>query len=290
MNSKAMQLSLVMAFIAVWFVMGSVNSIEEEAKKKFGEEQTVLVAKTAVKEMDSILDSMIELKVVPKRFVEPTAISFNAVIGEESKEYAEEVKRLIGNVAIVPIQKGEQITLNKITEPNMRTGLAPQVAPGKRAISIPASEIESVSKLIKPGDRVDMIAVIDMGAGSSGRENKVAKTIMQDVVVLAVGKNITNNIARKVDPDGKGGRVKVKSLTEYDGFSSLTIEVDPSQAQLIAAISASASNKIILTLRNNDDTDRLNYSGVRAQDAIGGSTEARAPAQNQGQNQQSGAR
>jgi len=204
------------------------------------------------------------------------------------------VKRLIGNVAIVPIQKGEQITLNKITEPNMRTGLAPQVAPGKRAISIPASEIETVSKLIKPGDRVDMIAVIDMGAGSSGRENKVAKTIMQDVVVLAVGKNITNNIARKVDPDGKGGKVRVKSLTEYDGFSSLTIEVDPSQAQLTAAITASAANKIILTLRNNDDTDRLNYSGVRAQDAIGGSTEARAPAQNQsqnqGQNQPSGAR
>jgi pilus assembly protein CpaB len=283
MNSKAMQLSLAMAFVAVWFVMGSVSSIEEEAKKKFGEEQTVLVAKSSIKEMDTILDSMIELKVVPKRFVEPTAISFNTVIGEDSKEYAMEVKRLIGNVAIVPIQKGEQITLNKIVEPGMRTGLAPQVAPGRRAISIPASDIESVGKLIKPGDRVDIIAVIDMGSGSGGRENKIAKTIMQDVVVLAVGKHITNNIARKFDPEGNGGKGRVKSLTEYDGFSSLTIEVDPSQAQLIAAITSSSSNKIILTLRNNDDTDRVNYSGVRAQDAISGSSEARAPAQNQGQ-------
>jgi len=60
MNSEAMQLSLVMAFIAVWFVMGSVSSIEEEAKKKFGEEQTVLVAKASVKEMDTILDSMMK--------------------------------------------------------------------------------------------------------------------------------------------------------------------------------------------------------------------------------------
>jgi hypothetical protein len=70
--------------------------------------------------------------------------------------------------------------------------------------------------------------------------------------------------------------------------------MDPSQAQLVAAITSSSSNKIILTLRNNDDTDRLNYSGVRAQDALGGSSEARAPAQNQGQgqvqNQPSGAR
>jgi pilus assembly protein CpaB len=287
MNNKAMSLSLIMAGIAVWFVMSSVSSIEDEAKKKFGEEVTVLVAKSDIKEMDTILDTMIEPRQVPQRFVEPTAIAFNAVVGESAKEYEMEIKKIIGSVSIVPIKKGEQIALNKITEPNMRTGLAPQVAPGKRAISIPASEIESVSKLVKPGDRVDMIAVIDLGSGAGGRENKVAKTILQDVVVLAVGRNITNNIARRVDPDGNNGKVRVRSLTEYDGFSSLTIEVDPAQAQLIAAITASSSNKIILSLRNNDDTDRLNLSSVRANDAIGNG-ESRMPAQNQGQQSPSG--
>jgi pilus assembly protein CpaB len=269
MNSRAMTLSVAMAGIAVFFVMSSVTSIEEEAKRKFGDEVTVLVAKADIKEMDTILDGMIEARIVPRRFVEPAAIAFNTMVKEDSNDYAMETKRIVGNVAIVPIKKGEQLSLNKITEPSMRTGLAPQVSPGKRAIAVMVDETSGVSKLIKPGDRVDIIGVIDAGAtGATGRENKVAKTLFQDIVVLAVGRNITNNLARKVDIDGVSGKARVKSLTEFDGFSSVTVEVDPNQAQLIAAITAGASNKLVFTLRNNDDNDRTNLSTVRAIDAL----------------------
>jgi pilus assembly protein CpaB len=278
MNSRAMTLSLIMAGIAVFFVMSSVSSIEEDAKKKFGDEVTVLVAKNDIKEMDSILDGMVEPKLIPKRFVEPTAIAFNMAVKEESPDYAMETKRIIGNVAIVPIKKGEQITLNAITEPGMRSGLAPQVTPGKRAMTIGVDETSSVGKLVKPGDRVDVIAVMDQSVmvGGQIRDSKVAKTIMQDVVILAVGRNITNNIARKVDIDASNGRTRVKSLTDYDGYSSVTIELDPTQAQMVAAISVGGNNKIILTLRNNDDTDRTNLSNMRAVDVI--TNDVRAPA------------
>jgi pilus assembly protein CpaB len=280
MNNKAMTLSLIMAAIAVYFVMASVSSIEDEAKKKFGDEITVLVAKDDIKEMSTIMDAMVEPRSIPSRFVEPSSISFNSVVTEDSKEYAMAVKSIFGNVAIVPIKKGEQISANKISAASIRTGVAPQVAPGKRAISIPAGELETVGKLVKPGDRVDLIAVIDAGVGAGGRETKIAKTILQDVVILAVGRNITNNIARKVDIEGSGGKAKVKSLVEFDGYSSVTIEVDPAQAQLIAAIVSGSSNKMILSLRNNDDTDRVNLQSVRSQDALSGSV--REPAQNTG--------
>jgi pilus assembly protein CpaB len=275
MNSRAMTLSLIMAGIAVFFVMSSVSSIEEEAKKKFGDEVTVLVAKTDIKEMDTIVDSAIEVKMVPRRFVEPSAIAFTTAVKEDSPDYAMETKRIVGNVAIVPIRKGEQLSLNKITEPNMRTGLATQVTPGKRAIAIPADEMSSVAKLIKPGDRVDIIGVIDQGSGPGGKDVKTAKTIFQDVVVLAVGRNITNNLARKIELDTGTGKTKVKSLTEYDGYSSITLEMDPAQVQLMATILAGQSNKIVLTLRNNDDSDRTNLPPSRATDAL---YEARTPA------------
>ena len=268
MNSRAMSLSLVMAGIAVFLVMSSVSSIEEDAKKKFGDEVTVLVAKQDIKEMDTILDGMIEPRLVPRRFVEPSAINFDARVKEDSKDYAMETKSIVGNVAIVSIKKGEQLARNKITEPSMRTGLAPQVTPGKRAISIAVDENTSVSKLVKPGDRVDIIAIVDVSAGAGARESKIAKTIMQDVVILAVGRNITNNIARKIDVDSSTNRPRVRSLTEFDGYSSVTLEVDPNQAQVIAAIVGGSSNKLILTLRNNDDTDRTNLAGSRATDVI----------------------
>lgn len=277
MNSKAMTVSVLMAGIAVFFVMTSVSSIEEEAKRKFGDDVTVLVAKEDIKEMDTLVDGMVEAKVVPRRFVEPAAIAFNTLVKSDSADYAMETKRIIGNIAIVPIKKGEQLSLNKITEPGMRTGLAPQVTPGKRAIAISVDETTSVSKLIKPGDRVDVIAVIDIGAGAGGREAKVAKTIMQDVVILAVGRNITNNIARKIDVDPGNGKSRVRSLTEFDGYSSITIEVDPGQAQTVAAIAAQTSNRLVLTLRNNDDTDRTNLSNSRATDVLADGV--RVPAQ-----------
>ena len=278
MNSKAMTLSLVMAAVAVYFVMTSVSSIEDEAKKKFGDDVTVLVAKADIKEMDTILDGMIEPMSVPRRFVQPSAVAFNMVVKEDSPDYAMEVKRVIGNIALVPIKKGEQLSLNKITEPNMRSGLAPQVAPGKRAVAISVGETESVGKLIKPGDRVDIIAVIDVGAGQT--VTKIAKIIMQDVIILAVGRNITNNQARKVEVDGSSGKTRIKSLAEFDGFSSVTLEVDPVQAQMIAVITNSPPNKLILSLRNNDDTDRTNLNGVRSADALG--AEVRMPAQTNG--------
>ena len=268
MNSKAMGLSLVMAGIAVFFVMSSVSSIEEQANKKFGDEVTVLVARDDIREMDTILENMIETKVVPKNFVEPTAIRFNSKVKEDSADFQSEVKRVVGSVALVAIKKGEQLSLNKITEASMRTGLAPQVTPGKRAMSISIDETNSVSKLLKPGDRVDLIAVIDPGSGSSGKSQKTAKTLYQDVVILAVGRSITNNIARRVDLDPQTGRTKIRSLTEYDGYASVTLELDPAQAQLLASIVADTANRVILTLRNNDDTDRSALNLSRASDAL----------------------
>ena len=268
MNSRAMTLSVFMAGIAVFFVMSSVTSIEEQANKKFGDEITVLVAKEDIREMATIVDGMIEAKSVPRSFVEPSAINFDSKVKESSKEYAMETKRVIGNVAVVSIKKGEQLTLNKITEPNMRTGLAPQVTPGKRAVSISVDENTSVSKLVKPGDRIDLIAVVDGGSSAGGREVKVAKTVFQDVVILAVGRHIANNIARRLDVDPQTGQSRVKSLAEYDGFSSVTLELDPTQAQLVAAISAGSGNKLILTLRNNDDSDRVSIGSSRAVDIL----------------------
>jgi pilus assembly protein CpaB len=149
----------------------------------------------------------------------------------------------------------------------MRTGLAPQVTPGKRAIAVPIDESTSVAKLVKPGDRVDVIAVVQsMGVG--GREVKTAKTVFQDVVILAVGRSIANNVARRVDVD-MGGTARVRSLTEYDGYSSVTLELDPVQAQLVAAIYTDNSNRLILSLRNNDDADRVAISAPsRATDVL----------------------
>ena len=264
MNNRALTLSLVMAVLAIFFVQSYVSSIEEATKKKFGTQVLVVQAKRDIKEMETIDETMLELTLVPKRFLEPSAISL-----EKKKQDADVIKSmkdLAGNVAVVPIKKGEQITYNKIIEPGMRTGLSPQITPGKRAISVPVTEITGVSKLVKPGDRVDLIAVLDMGGG---KQNKISKTVLQDVGVLAVGHNVTDNIPRLVEMDSFSGKPKVTSLTQTTNFSTVTLEVDPMQAQMIALVLSNSDNALTLALRNNDDADRTNFAGVTLPDVLG---------------------
>jgi pilus assembly protein CpaB len=264
MNNKALTLSLVMAVMAIFFVQSYVSSIEEEAKKKFGTEVLVIVARRDIKEMETVNETMLEFKLIPKRFLEPAAISLEKK--EEDKESSRTLKGLTGTIAVVPVKKGEQLTFNKLTDPSIRTGLAPQIAPGRRAIAIPVSDTSSVSKLVKPGDRVDLIAIVDLGGG---KENKVAKTVLQDVVILSIGKYITNNVARLVEADPLGGKDRIKSLAEDFSFTSVTLEVEPAQAQMIALLLNSGENALTLSLRNNDDVERLNFPSASLVDVFG---------------------
>ena len=245
-----------MAFIAAYFVKSYVDSVEDDYKKKFGTEVLVVEAKQDIREADTLNETMLELKSVPKRFLEPAAISFEKKEGD--KDTSKGMEGLVGKVAVVPIKKGEQVTFNKVVEPGIRTGLAPQVAPGKRAIAIPVGETSGVAKLVKPGDRIDLIAVLDMGGG---KEGKLAKTLLQDIVVLAVGRNVQGNVARTVENDFSG-KEKIKSLAEDFSFNSVTLEVDPAQAQTLALVMNSGDNVLDISLRNNDDSDRQNVGST----------------------------
>ena len=274
MNNRALTISILMAVIAVFFVQSYVSSIEDSARKKFGTEVTVIVAKKDIKEMENITESHIELKSVPKTFLEPGAISFESRGSEDGDDRVKKgLKELSGLIAIVPIRKGEQVTENKVTLPGVRTGLSPQIAPGRRAVAVNVSETSSVGKLVKPGDRVDVITVLDLG----GKDKKIAKTLFQDVVVLAVGKYVANNAARAIETDTYTGGPKVRNLSEDTTFSTVTLEVEPAQAQVLALAMANGDNAINLSLRNNDDTDRVNIPSSTFQDLLGPDA-ARIPA------------
>ena len=274
MNNRAMTLAIFIALFAVFLVSSWVSEVEEKAQKRYGTQVLVAKAKIDIKEAENITESMLYLEAIPKTFLEPSAVSFERK--SDDPETQKSLKALAGAVAIVPIRKGEQISYNKITEPGVRTGLAPQVTPGRRAVALKVEEDTAVSRLIKPGDRVDLIAIIDRGAG---RENRVSKTLLQDVVILSVGKAVTNNVMRQIEVDS--GREKIRSLAEDTNFSSVTVEVDPAQAQALALVAGNGENKIIVSLRNNDDTERVNLGVTSISDIFEGDSRAHRGVANQ---------
>lgn len=250
MNNKAFSLSLVLALLAVFMVYSYIGSKEEEYKTKYGTEVAVVVAKRDIAELEMINDTMIEIINKPKRYVEPGSLTSK----EEAADY----------VTLVPLKKGEQITLTKIVPPGVKTGLAKQISPGKRAVSINVNDSSAVNRLIKPGDRVDLVAVVE--PPGSGRGNQVAKMVMQDVPVLAVGEYVTSQPPRKLVKNESTDKMEIKNLNTDRTYNTITVETDPATAMQIVLLNGTTT--IYVLMRNVDDTERTNIGGVFMTDLL----------------------
>lgn len=256
MNSRAFTLSLVIAGLAMFMVYSYIDGVESKFKEDYGSEVTVVVAKTDISELELIDERKISIISVPQKFKMPGAFSA--------------IEELSNTIASVPIKQGEQITKPRITYPGERSGLARQVSVGKRAFSLSITEDSAVSKLIKPGDRLDVIAFIDY---ANGEKSKIfTKTILQDVYVLATGKYVTQDIPMigyKIDKE-----IKKLNLNTYTNFNTLTLELSPFQIQKLVWLGSSGV-RLNFSLRNNDDksieriekTDLFDVLGEDAADA-----------------------
>src|SRR5690606_40007608 len=76
-----------------------------------------------------------------------------------------------------------------VTYPGAQSGLSRQISIGKRALSIQVTEGMAVSRLLKPGDRIDILTLVDYAAGKKrseehtselqSRENLVCRLLLE---------------------------------------------------------------------------------------------------------------
>ena len=248
MNTRAFTVSLILAIIGMYMVYAYIEGREVNFLEKYGTESPVVVAKTDIQELDLIDDRKVMVETVPKKFLQPGHFA--------------SVEEVYNTMATVPIAKGEQITKPRVTYPGARTGLSRQVSVGKRAVSLLVQEETSVGKLIKPGDRVDILALIDYGGGR--KDLQKVTTILQDVLVLATGKSISNSIPLvgiKTDEE-----VAKMNLNTYTEFNVVTLEMGPIDAQKLIFIITAGGGRPYLSLRNNNDKNQM---AIRPVDLFG---------------------
>lgn len=198
----------------------------------------VIVATQDINAMDIIDSNMLKIDNVPKRYIQPGAQT--------------EIKAIEGMIASVPIKQGEQIVDTKLLFPGEESGLSHRVSSGRRAVTIPVTDVHGVGKLVRPGDRVDLLSAIDYGVGD--REEREVKTIMQDVLVLATGKYVADSLPRGTASDFSGEE-KTVDLRKED-YQTVTVELDPIEAQGLIFLLTSGEGDIYLSLRNPDDRSR----------------------------------
>jgi pilus assembly protein CpaB len=250
-NTRAFTLALVIAGIAVFMVYTYLEDQKSAYISKYGTEVAIVVAKRDIQELELLDDTMLIVKPVPKSFAAPGSF--------------DNIKALENTMATVPIMAGEQITKPRVTYPGAKTGLSRQVSIGKRAIAIQISERQAVSKLIKPGDRVDILAPIDISNGRKDMQR--TSTILQDVLVLSTGKSMTNAIP--IYGVKTPREIKKMNAQVYDRYDTVTIELTPYEAQKLVFLTYWTGAKPWLSLRNNNDKDNVRIKSTDIFDVIG---------------------
>lgn len=241
----ALILGVVLGLIAVFLVKVYLDQqtaiIQEQTKKELLKKQQmqaeVVIAKEDIPKGTTLQESMLEIKVVPKDYLQPRAVS--------------SIERILGMVTAVPISKGEQITTTKLLSPQQASStaggsLAMATPIGKRAITISVDNISSLAGMIRPGDYVDVMGMLPIPVQTpDGKQiNQVAVVpLFQNVLVLAVGQQLGQAVPSE-DRYRKSEKLESSPL--------ITLALSPQEANLIAFVAE--QGKIRLILRSPADS------------------------------------
>jgi pilus assembly protein CpaB len=195
------------------YLAHQMQAIEATAK---GKTVTVIVAKRDLAKGAVLSADNMALRPIPVEYAHSAAL------------LPDDFERVDGQRLGYPVKSGEMI-LWGLMETHRAPTFSAHVTSGRRAMTVPVDEINSISGMLEPGDSIDLLATIDR----NGR--KTTFPIMQNVEVMATGQRSQD------DPKSGGPRQ----------YSTVTIDTSPEQARLL--IAARDGGKLTALLRNPQD-------------------------------------
>lgn len=235
--------SVAVGLLAAVLTRGYLAAKEGEynaMKAKFNATHGVMEAVCFNKDVPSgtvIDDKMIGKIIVPRAGLEGRAVDGNKV----KKEYVQ----AYGRKLLVSRKKGEILFWADIEGGNPQDrGLAGDIKRSMRALSISVSGAASVSGMVKPNDHVDVIATFSVpreNAATPGQSDLVTSTILQNVLVLATGRETSKSIVQS--GYGMGGA---------SGYNTVTLEVTPREAEILV-FAEQMKGRLSLSLRGRSD-------------------------------------
>jgi pilus assembly protein CpaB len=231
MNTRRTTLlvAILLAIGTGWLTLNYINGIKGSGQAA-SQQRVVLVAATDIPPRTQIQPGMVRREVRPASAVDTDALT--------------DTVPAVGSVSLISIPAGSQLTASKVGRP-ADVGLTVRLANGTRAVSIQIDKVKGVSGLIQPGDRVDIIAV----PPRAGDDAPPAATILRGIKVLAVGASLETSSATP--------------SPEEQNSTTVTLEVTPRQADLIAMADQNASLRLALRSPreplNSEPTEALHF-------------------------------
>jgi len=240
-------IGIIMALVATYLVKiytdQQRSAVIADANRKLSkiqaEQVPVLVAARDMAKGTVLDKDSVSVAIISSQYVQPQA--------------ATSLDRVAGMLSAVSLSKGEQITLNKLIavkdNSSSTSSLAMATPIGKRAVTISVDSISAVGGMIRPGDYVDVVAmiVVPMTTAQGKQANQATSvSLFQNVLVLAIGQDLSS-ISQETS--ASGSRYK-KEERKVDS-SMITLALNPKEANLLGFVQD--QGRIRLALRSPAD-------------------------------------
>lgn len=218
--------ALALGMLAMAGARGYISeqiAIERERLQPRRDEIEVVVAKRELRRGELVSGETMAVRRIPKEFV-----AGSAIVPERFDSY-------VGARLNTALRSGEPLLHAAMDGVDAAT-FSSKVRQGIRALTVSVDEVNSLSGMLQPGDRIDLhfTARPAMRAGSPP-PTELTVPLLQDIQVLATGRHV-----RPTLDDGSGR-----------GYTAITVEVTPQQAQRL--IVAQRSGRLTALLRNRED-------------------------------------
>ncbi len=179
---------------------------------------------------------MLEIKELPVEYIHPLAVK--------------ELEDGVGRAATAGMVKGEQLlTVKTAKQGDVKEGLAYVVPEGKRALTLPVDEVSGIAGLIKPGDHIDVVAVVNVHDRETQKEIPYGVVLLQNLQVLAVDKELES-----------------KDKIREEGYTTVTVAVEVKDA--LPLVLAGQKGTVHLILRSPFDKGTTKTTPFEATDFL----------------------
>lgn len=220
----ALSIGGIAALSAKNYLIHEMETIESQHQSTMSE---VIVAKKAVLAGELLTADNLAIRKVPSAYIPSTALD------------PEKFASIEGKLSAYELKSGDMIMQSSIANPKIPS-FSTQLKSGRRAITVAVDEINSISGMLEPNDKIDLLVTIDQEG------QKITQPVLQNVNILATGQQ-AHNARNSTHQD------------EVKSYDTITLDISPEEAELI--ISARETGKLTALLRNPSDkqTTSINY-------------------------------
>lgn len=230
-NRSIILLAIIFGLVASYLIYSYLTGIEK--KLNTAELSKVVVVAADIEPKTVLTSDMLQIKELPGEYIHPLAFR--------------KTEDAVGRVAAEPLVKGEQLLSVKTAKwGEAKEGLAYIIPNGQRAMTVAVDEISGLAGMIRPGDRVDVAAVLSILDTQTMKETPYSFIVLQNIQVLAVGKNID-----------AGAQTEAKNVT-------LAVTVEQARPLLLA----SQKGAVRLMLRSPLDNGTVSAQPLKPSDIL----------------------